>query len=102
MPNNRWTICVTCRKGWRGSATCKHETRVMHRDFRMPKRRDDRAWARLERGENNTERSVVDQHYREQEDALWRRRQNPVPPTGGLYHWAWGGVRSFWVSKVRQ
>lgn len=97
--NNYWTICVTCRKGWRGSPTCGHETQVMHRNFRMPRRRDDRAWRRLAAGEVNTEISAVDRHYREQVQALYDSRVNPMYTV-----WRWGayyasGGRDFWVKR---
>jgi hypothetical protein len=48
---NQWTVCTSCRKGWRGSPTCGHDTKTMPRNWRIPPKRNTKAWDRLTRGD---------------------------------------------------
>lgn len=101
MPQNYWTICVICRKGWRGAPTCQHETRAMPRDFRLPRRRDNRAWQRLAEGNLNTEQSQVDRHYVEQELRVAKEHADWM----GFFSWApWalGDRRGFWLPRRKR
>ncbi len=51
VPSRSCTVCVTCRKIWKGGPTCKHETVNLYYKWRAPKATNDKAWKMIERGE---------------------------------------------------
>lgn len=82
MPSNRWTVCVECRKAWRGSPTCGHATMSMPPDWRVPRRRNRKAWRRLAQGDILTETATYDPVVyvgTMPSGRRWIRRAGPFP-----------------------
>lgn len=81
MPSNRWTMCVTCRKAWRGAPTCQHEVIDCPRDYRVPKKSNDKAWKMIANGDlywgygrwGRPDRSRVQMKPKKERDALLTR-----------------------------
>lgn len=102
MPSRSWTICVTCRKAWRGSPTCKHETLTMHSSYRVPKRNNHKAWKRIAAGDFLWEKSMTDVHEREQANALFESRRNPMKDNWKWARWWAGFSPDFWTHTKRR